>query len=91
MFPGVAETIAKPHDNSVISYGDFGLIRKFFMDDLMSIILLESPLSLESYLFNTKNMTAAMSTKRHTRPKVKPTIKPTFDSGLAENRIKIYI
>ena len=33
-------------------------------------------------------MTAAMSTKRHTRPKVKPTIKPTFDSGLAENRIK---
>lgn len=43
---------------------------------------------LESYLFNTKNMTAAMSTKRHTRPKVKPTIKPTFDSDLAENRIK---
>ena len=33
-------------------------------------------------------MTAAMSTKRHTRPKVKPTIKPTFDLDLAENRIK---
>ena len=33
-------------------------------------------------------MTAALSTKRHTRPKVKPTIKPTFDSDLAENRIK---
>ena len=88
MFPGVAETIAEPHENSVISYGDFGLIRKFFMDDQRSIVLLESPLLLESYLFNTKNMTAAMSTKRHTRPKVKPTIKPTFDSGLAEKRIK---
>ena len=58
------------------------------MDDQRSIILLESPLSLESYLFNTKNMTTAMSTKRHTRPKVKPTIKPTFDLDLAENRIK---
>ena len=93
MFPGVVETIAELHDNSVISYGDFAdtntlLIRKFFMDDQRSIILLESPLLLESYLFNTKNMTAAMSTKRHTRPKVKPTIKPTFDSDLAENRIK---
>ena len=87
------ETIAELHDNSVISYGDFAdtntlLIRKFFMDDQRSIILLESPLSLESYLFNTKNMTTAMSTKRHTRPKVKPTIKPTFDLDLAENRIK---
>ena len=96
MFPGVVETIAGLHDNSVISYGDFAdtntlLIRKFFMDDQRSIILLESPLSLESYLFNTKNMTAAMSTKRHTRPKVKPTIKPTFDSDLAENRIKKYV
>lgn len=50
------------------------------------IIHLKSHLWLESYLFNTKNMTAAMSTKRHTRPKVKPTIKPTFDSDLAENR-----
>ena len=92
MFPVVAETIAEPHENSVISYGDFAdtntlLIRKLFMDDQRSIILLESPLLLESYLFNTKNMTAAMSTKRHTRPKVKPTIKPTFDSDLAENRI----
>ena len=38
-------------------------------------------------------MTAAMSTKRHTRPKVKPTIKPTFDSDLAESRIlkKVYV
>ena len=62
------------------------------MDDQRSIILLESPLLLESYLFNTKNMTAAMSTKRHTRPKVKPTIyKPTFYSDLAENRIKKYV
>ena len=87
------ETIAELHDNSVISYGDFAdtntlLIRKFFMDDQRSIILLECPSSLESYLFNTKNMTTAMSTKRHTRPKVKPTIKPTFDLDLAENRIK---
>ena len=80
-------------DYSVISYGDFAdtntlLIRKFFMDDQRSIILLESPLWLKSYPFNTKNMTVAISTKRHTRPKVKPTIKSTFDSDLAEKQDK---